>query len=84
MDENYFDDLDEDEFEMLINGLIHPGDMFTPPDFMGGGFPPPFGSPGAGMPGGMGGMGGMGGPAALGGMDSLIAQAYDEEEGDLL
>ena len=80
MNEQDFADFDEEEFEMLINGLIHPGDMFTPPDFMGGAFPQPFGGPG------MGGMGaaGMGGPASFtSGMDSIIAQAYDEEEGEL-
>lgn len=76
MNEKDFEDFDEEEFEMIINGLIHPGDMFTPPDFMGG-YPTPFGAPA---------MGGMqpgpnfGGP---GGFDSIIAQAYDEEEGEL-
>ena len=79
MNEQDFEDFDEEEFEMLINGLIHPGDMFTPPDFMGGAFPQPFGAPGMGM-----GAPGMGGPANFaGGMDSIIAQAYDEEEGEL-
>ena len=79
MNEQDFEDFDEEEFEMLINGLIHPGDMFTPPDFMGGAFPPPFGAPGMGM-----GAPGMGGPANFAsGMDSIIAQAYDEEEGEL-
>ena len=79
MDEKDFEDFDEEEFEMLINGLIHPGDMFVSPDFMGGAYPPPFGGPG--MPD----MGGpaAGGPAGFGGMDSMIAQAYDDEEGDL-
>ena len=42
MDEKDFEDFDEEEFEMLINGLIHPGDMFVSPDFMGGAFPPPI------------------------------------------
>ena len=75
MDEKDFEDFDEEEFEMLINGLIHPGDMFVSPDFMGGAFPPPIG----GGPGGMG-MPGMGDPAFAGGSyDSMIAQAYDEE-----
>ena len=76
MDEKDFADFDEEEFEMLINGLIHPGDMFVSPDFMGGAFPPPIGGPG-GMPS----MPGMGGPASFAnGYDSIIAQAYDEEE----
>lgn len=75
MDERDFEDFDEEEFEMLINGLIHPGDMFVSPDFMGGAFPPPMAAPGTGMgaPGGS--------PAGFGSpLDSMIAQAYDEEE----
>ena len=78
MEEQDFADFDEEEFEMIINGLIHPGDMFTPPDMLGG-VPAPFGMPGA-MPG----MPGMDAPGGfMGGMDSIIAQAYDEEEGTL-
>jgi len=77
MDEKDFEDFDEEEFEMLINGLIHPGDMFVSPDFMGGAYPPPFGAPGMGGP-------AAGGPVGFGGMDSMIAQAYDDEEGELL
>lgn len=73
MKEEELDNLDEEEFEMLVNGLIHPGDLFTPPDFMGG-MPAPFG----GMP-------STDAPAApLGGMDGMIAAAYDEMEGEEL
>lgn len=72
MKEEELDDFDEEEFELLINGLIHPGDMFTPPDFMPGAFPPPFG----GMPGST--------PApGLGNLDGMLAAAYvdlDEED----
>ena len=76
MDEKDFEDFDEEEFEMIINGLIHPGDMFVSPDFMGGAYPPPVGGTGMGMP-------GMGGPAFAGSpLDSMIAQAYDEEAGE--
>jgi len=79
MEEKDFEDFDEEEFEMLINGLIHPGDMFVSPDFMGG-YPAPVG--GMGMP-GMPGVPGMGEPAFSGSSyDSMIAQAYDEEDGE--
>jgi hypothetical protein len=53
--------------------------MFVSPDFMGG-YPAPVG--GMGMP-GMPGVPGMGEPAFSGGSyDSMIAQAYDEEDGE--
>ena len=78
MEEKDFDDFDEEEFEMLINGLIHPQDMFVSPDLMG--FPAPVGAPGMGMP-GAGGMGAQ--PFTDNPYDSMIAQAYDEEEGEL-
>ena len=78
MDEKDFVDFDEEEFEMLINGMIHPGEMFTPPDMLGGAYPAPIGgmgAPGMGAP-------GMGAPMGMGGFDDFIAQAYDEEEDD--
>lgn len=69
MNEEDFADFNEEEFEMLINGLIHPGDMFTPPDFMPGAFPAPVG----GVP---------SAPAApgFGNLDGMLAAAYDELE----
>ena len=78
MEEKDFADFDEEEFEMIINGLIHPQDMFVSPDLMG--YPPAVGGPGMGMPG----MGGMGGqqPFSDNAFDSMIAQAYDEEDGE--
>lgn len=78
MREEEFDDFDEEEFEMLINGLIHPGDMFMSPDMLGGAYPPPVGGFG-GMPGG-GAPGGFGAPS--GSFDDMIAQAYDDFEDD--
>ena len=76
------DDFDEEEFEMIINGLIHPSDFMMSPDFLAGAYPAPVGG---GMPGGMGGMPGgmpMGGAPNFSSYDSIIAQAYDEEEED--
>ena len=77
MEEKDFADFDEEEFEMIINGLIHPQDMFVSPDLMG--YPPAVGGPGMDMPG----MPGMGAAPTTGNpYDSMIAQAYDEEEGE--
>ena len=79
MEEKDFEDFDEEEFEMIINGLIHPTDMFMSPDMLAGAYPAHFGgggmgTPGMGMPGGA--------PTGFGSSyDSIIAQAYDEEEG---
>lgn len=70
MREEELDEFDEEEFEMLINGLIHPQDMMMSPDMLAGAFPPPFGA-GGGMP---------GGAPNLSSMDGMIVQAYDEEE----
>lgn len=78
MAEKGFEDYDEEELEMLINGLIHPNDMFVSPDFMGSAFPPPVGGPGMGMPG----MGGA--PFSGSSYDNMLAQAYDDEDDDEL
>lgn len=67
-----FEDYDEEELEMLINGLIHPNDMFVSPDSFAGGFP---GAPGApGMPGGA--------ASPAGSFDAMLASAYDEMDED--
>ncbi|MDO4400310.1 MAG: hypothetical protein Q4D27_05100 [Coriobacteriia bacterium] len=82
MEEKDFEDFDEEEFEMIINGLIHPTDMFMSPDMLAGAYPAPFGgggmgAPGMGMPGGMPG----GSPASFGSpYDAMLAEAYDEED----
>lgn len=68
MDEREFEELDDEELEMLMNGLIHPDDFFTPPDLTGGSIPL---APGASPS-----------PFPTGSFDDLIARAYDDESDD--
>lgn len=78
MDERELDELEEEEFEMLVNGLIHPGDFLTPPDLIGGAYPAPFGGMAAGGPAGA----AAPSPFPAGSIDDLIVQAYEEEGTD--
>ncbi len=85
MDAKDLDEFEDEELEMLINGIIHPTEMFTPPDF--GSFAPvaglggmPGGSPIGGMPGGAMPSGNIPSPFTPGSLEDLMTQEWDEED----
>ncbi len=76
MDAKELDELNDEEFEMLINGIIHPDEMFTPPNFSNA---TPFGAtPSVGAMPSIGGGGSM--PFAATSIDNLLMQDWDEED----